>query len=259
MAKVITIVNQKGGVGKTTTAVNLAAGLAVLEKRTLLIDFDPQGNASSGVGIEKDKVEFQVYDALIGRVPIEKTILPTATDNLFCVPGNINLTGAEIELVHEFAREHKLKEALQPILSSFDFILIDCPPSLGLLTVNAMTASTEVLVPIQCEYYALEGVSQLLTTIRLIQKNLNPNLGIIGILLTMFDKRVNLSTQVAKEVHRYFKEKVFRTIIPRNVKLTEAPSFGKPIFLYDIRSPGAMSYLNLANEVISRSKQGTGL
>jgi len=257
MAKIITIVNQKGGVGKTTTAVNLAAGLAVLEKRTLLIDFDPQGNASSGVGIDKEKLELQVYDALIGRVPIQKTILPTTTENLWCVPGNIDLTGAEIELVHEFAREHKLKEALQPILNDYDFILIDCPPSLGLLTVNAMTASTEVLVPIQCEYYALEGVSQLLTTIRLIQKNLNPSLGVIGILLTMFDKRVNLSTQVAKEVHRYFKEKVFRTIIPRNIKLTEAPSFGKPIFLYDIRSPGAMSYLNLATEVINRSKQGS--
>jgi len=256
MAKVITIVNQKGGVGKTTTAVNLAAGLAVLEKKTLLIDFDPQGNASSGVGIDKEKVELQVYDALIGRVPITSTILPTNTANLFCVPGNIHLTGAEIELVHEFAREHKLKEALQPILNDYDFILIDCPPSLGLLTVNAMTASTDVLVPIQCEYYALEGVSQLLTTIRLIQKNLNPNLGIIGILLTMFDKRVNLSMQVAKEVHRYFKEKVFRSVIPRNIKLTEAPSFGKPIFLYDIRSPGAMSYLNLANEIIERSKKG---
>ncbi|HQQ68360.1 MAG TPA: AAA family ATPase [Candidatus Cloacimonadota bacterium] len=253
MTKIITIVNQKGGVGKTTTTVNLAAALAVLEKRVLLIDLDPQGNATSGVGIDKETVELQIYDALIGREPIEKCILPTTTNNLFCVPGNINLTGAEIELVHEFAREHKLKEALQPLMGLWDYVLIDCPPSLGLLTVNAMTASTDVLVPIQCEYYALEGVSQLLTTIRLIQKNLNPGLNIIGIVLTMFDKRVNLSMQVAKEVHRYFKEKVFRSVIPRNIKLTEAPSFGKPIFLYDIRSPGAMSYLSLANEVIERS------
>ena len=252
MTRIITIVNQKGGVGKTTTAVNLAAALAVLEKKTLLIDLDPQGNATSGVGLDKEKVELQIYDALIGRVPIEKTILPTTTANLFCIPGNINLTGAEIELVHEFAREHKLKEALAPLAGVYEYILIDCPPSLGLLTVNAMTASSDVLVPIQCEYYALEGVSQLLTTIRLIQKNLNPSLNIIGVLLTMFDKRVNLSLQVAREVHRYFKEKVFRTIIPRNIKLTEAPSFGKPIFLYDIRSPGAMSYLNLATELIER-------
>ena len=255
MTTVISVTNQKGGVGKTTTAVNLAYFLAKAGKSTLLVDFDPQGNATSGVGIDKDNLTFQIYDALIGKVPITETVLPTETDNLWCVPGNIDLTGAEIELVHEFAREQKLREALHPILEKYEYIIIDCPPSLGLLTVNALTAATDLLVPIQCEYYALEGVSQLLSTIRLIQKNINPSVNIIGVLLTMFDRRVNLSLQVAKEVRHYFKEKVFRTIIPRNIKLTEAPSFGKPIFLYDIRSPGAMSYLNLATEIIERTQQ----
>ncbi len=252
MGKVITIVNQKGGVGKTTSAVNLSAALAILEKRTLLIDCDPQGNATSGVGLDKENLKFQIYDALIKRVTIEETIVKTSTDNLDCIPGNINLTGAEIELVQEFAREYKLKEALKPILDKYDFILIDCPPSLGLLTVNALTACSDVIIPIQCEYYALEGVSQLLTTIRLIQKSLNPSLNVLGVLLTMFDKRLNLSMQVAKEVRRYFKEKVFNTIITRNVKLSEAPGYGKPIFLYDIKSPGAFNYLALAREVIER-------
>jgi chromosome partitioning protein len=252
MKKIIAIVNQKGGVGKTTSSVNLAAGLGILEKKTLLIDFDPQGNASSGFGVEKENLKYQIYDALIQRVPTKDTILRTSIEQLDIIPGNIDLTGAEIELVKEFSREQKLKDAIQPILNDYEYILIDCPPSLGLLTVNALTACTDVIIPIQCEYYALEGVSQLLNTIRLIQKNLNPNLNILGILMTMYDKRLNLSNQVAKEVRRYFKEKVFKTIIVRNVKLSEAPSFGKSIFHYDIKSVGAQNYLQLAMEVIQR-------
>jgi len=252
MKKIITIVNQKGGVGKTTTAMNLAAGLGILEKKTLLIDFDPQGNASSGLGIDKDQVEYQIYDALIQSVPITSAIQHTSIPYLDVVPGDIDLTGAEVELVKEMSREHKLKQAIAPILDQYDYILIDCPPSLGLLTLNALTACTDVIIPIQSEYYALEGVSQLLNTINLIRKNLNPNLNILGVVLTMYDKRLNLSNQVAKEVRRYFKEKVFKAIIVRNVKLCEAPSFGKSIFQYDVKSIGAQSYLQLAMEVTAR-------
>lgn len=252
MSKVIAIVNQKGGVGKTTTAINLAGALGIFEKRSLLIDFDPQGNASSGYGIYKESIESQIYDVLIQRVAINEAIRKTTIECLDILPSGIDLTGAEIELVKEFARENKLKEAIAPIINTYDYILIDCPPSLGLLTINALTASTDVLIPIQCEYYALEGVSQLLNTIRLIKKNLNPELNIIGVALTMYDKRLNLSLQVAKEVKRYFQDKVFDTIIYRNVKLSEAPSFGKPIFHYDITSIGAKNYLQLATELIER-------
>lgn len=252
MKRIIAIVNQKGGVGKTTTAINLASALGVYEKKTLLVDFDPQGNATSGLGVDKDNLKNHVYDALIQSKTAKDVVIHSVVENLDLIPSNIDLTGAEVELVKEFSREHKLKEALKPVFDDYEYILIDCPPSLGLLTINALTASTDVVIPIQCEYFALEGVSQLLNTIRLIKKNLNPDLNILGVLLTMYDKRLNLSRQVSKEVRRYFKDRVFKTIIQRNVKLSESPSFGKNIFHYDISSIGAKNYLQLAGEMVVR-------
>jgi chromosome partitioning protein len=251
MARVISIANQKGGVGKTTTAVNLSASLAVAEKKTLLIDIDPQGNASSGLGISREEVNRSIYHALIDQVPLKDLLRDTELDFLKIIPSNIDLIGAEIELVPFPDREMRLKNALKEVREEFDFLIIDCPPSLGLITVNSLTASDSVLVPLQCEYYPMEGLSQLLKTIKLIKNSLNPWLKIEGILLTMFDKRNNISHQVTEEVRKHFGPMVFNTVIPRNVRLSECPSFGKPIILYDADSRGAESYLDLAKEVLS--------
>lgn len=255
MARVIAIANQKGGVGKTTTAVNLAASLAIAEKRTLLIDADPQGNATSGVGIEKGAVERSLYDVLIDGVPVREVVRPDEQlPFLHVIPATQDLVGAELELVGSTNREGRLKAALDAIRGDYDYVLIDCPPSLGLVTLNVLTAADAVLIPIQCEYYALEGISQLLNTIRLVQQNFNPGFQIDGVLLTMYDNRLNLSKQVVAEAKEYFGAKVFRTVIPRNVRLAEAPSFGKPILLYDVQSVGAKSYLSVAQELIKRTE-----
>jgi chromosome partitioning protein len=246
------VANQKGGVGKTTTAVNLSSCLAVAEKKTLLIDFDPQANTTSGVGLDKAKVESSVYDVLVGRKRLLEVIMPTDLSFLNVVPSSIALVGAEVEMVAMMSRERILAAALKEVIPLYDYILIDCPPSLGLLTVNALTAAHSVIIPIQCEYYALEGLGQLLHTIQLVQKNLNPALEIEGVLLTMFDGRLNLSRQVADEARRFFSGRVYSTVINRNVRLSEAPSFGKPIILYDILSTGAENYMALTKEVLSR-------
>ena len=253
MSKIIAVANQKGGVGKTTTSVNLSTILAKKGKKVILIDGDPQGNATSGLGIEKD-VENSLYDVLIGEVDIKSTLQDTCVKTLKVCPSNMNLAGAEVELVNLMSREQRLKEKLDEVRDEYDFIIIDCPPSLGLITLNAFTAADSVLIPVQCEYYALEGLGQLINTINLVKKHLNKHLEIEGAVLTMYDMRTNLSNQVVKEVKRYFDDKVYKTVIPRNIKLSEAPSFGMPITLYDAKSKGARCYEKLAREVLKANE-----
>lgn len=253
MSRIISIANQKGGVGKTTTAVNVSTVLAKRGKKVLLIDADPQGNATSGVGIEEE-CESSVYDVLINDIEIENTLKETKIKNLKVCPSNIDLAGAEVELVSQISREQRLKEKIDNIKDNFDFIIIDCPPSLGLITLNAFTASNSVLIPVQCEYYALEGLGQLLNTINLVKKHLNKGLEIEGAVLTMYDMRTNLSNQVVMEVKRYFGDKVYKTVIPRNIKLSEAPSYGMPISVYDAKSKGARAYEKLTREILKNEE-----
>ncbi len=250
--KIMAIINQKGGVGKSTTAINLSAALGEMGKQVLLVDLDPQGNSSSGLGVEKSQVQNCIYDVLLNDVPVEEVIIPDVCEGLDLVPATINLAGAEVELVSEMARENRLKDAIGALRGKYDYVFIDCPPSLGLLTVNALVAADKLLIPIQCEFYALEGVTKLLDSMKRVKTRLNPTLDIYGVLMTMYDGRTTLSRQVVEEVRSYFGRLVFETLIPRTVKLSEAPSFGQPITLYDPSGKGAQSYMSLAKEVIAR-------
>jgi chromosome partitioning protein len=251
MSKIMSISNQKGGVGKTTTAINLSAFLSIDKKKVLLIDIDPQGNASSGIGIERSNIEKNIYDCLINQIPIQDVVVPSQIENLDVLPSTLQLAGAEVELVNYISRENRLKQLIRPIKEKYDYIIIDTPPSLGLLTLNALNAADSVIIPVQCEYYALEGIGQLLNTITLVKENLNPNLSIEGILLTMYDQRNNLSKEVVDEIGKHFQGSIFQSIIPRNVRLSEAPSYGQPIAIYEAKSKGAQAYQKLAQEVIS--------